>query len=70
MAQAKAVKIMTRPGCASVELEMFPEQCPDAVCVNIPSQYMSPAELRTVARLLEQAADRKEELFTVVWAQT
>lgn len=69
MAQANSVQLMTTRSCASVILEMYPERATDsAVRVTINQQLMTPDELRVVARLLEQAADRKEVLFTVVSA--
>jgi hypothetical protein len=68
MAQAKIINVMVRPGCGSVRIDMYPEVAMNSVEITIHSQLFTPTELRTVARLLEQAADRKEELFTVVYA--
>jgi hypothetical protein len=68
MAQARRIHIMVTPGCGSVSLDMSPEGLNNCVEVDITRQLFTPAELRTLARLLEQTADRKDNLFTVVSA--
>lgn len=64
--QVNQLDIYLKPGCGCVHLEMFPGLTETAVRVTINNQLFTPAELRVLARLLEQAADRKEEAFEVV----
>lgn len=74
MAQANKVSILTTDSCAWMDIEMNPVRDTGEayhrpyVRVDIHHQLMSPSDLRVVARLLEQAADRKEVLFNVVAA--
>lgn len=68
MAQARRIHIMVGSGCGSVQLDMAPHDLDNCVEVNINHQLFTAPELRTLARLIEQVADRKDNLFTVVSA--